>query len=496
MSPRPEDRVEVSVNESLLEERFSALETARAWSPRVMSRLEALVRQGDDKALYRVNPIRFAAERGIAEAEAIDLFLHATANGLFEMDWLLLCPMCACVVESLASLKGVGSHYQCQVCRGEYQAELDEYIAVAFTVSPAVRAIPLHHPAELPAADYCFNCRLTAEVVLPDGLPFVEYLRSVTQSVSYLLPGAVTRFACHSGDLQGGQYFGWDIDHRARFLFSIEGAPPTAPQVVRIRYGEDGCDPVDGAVAPGEVIFAVENTTARRGILAISTVPAGSAHGMLQCVPFLGGGRLLATQTFRDLFRSELIKATEGIGVRDITLVFTDLKGSTALYGRIGDLNAFSLVQQHFERLLDVTVASKGAVIKTLGDAVMAAFVTPADAVAAAIAMLDEIARFNKMRLGQELILKVGIHRGAAIAVTLNDRLDYFGQTVNIAARVQGIAEGDEICLTRDVHDAAGVAALLSPFALAHDHAQLKGVGGEMEVFRVGRPPAVGALAS
>jgi class 3 adenylate cyclase len=48
-------------------------------------------------------------------------------------------------------------------------------------------------------------------------------------------------------------------------------------------------------------------------------------------------------------------------GVRDITLLFTDLKESTALYDRIGDLNAFALVQQHFDRLQDVTVRNNGA---------------------------------------------------------------------------------------------------------------------------------------
>ena len=56
-------------------------------------------------------------------------------------------------------------------------------------------------------------------------------------------------------------------------------------------------------------------------------------------------------QTFRNLFRSEVIKATEGIAIRDVTLLFTDLKGSTALYQRIG-VNAYMLVQRHFERLL------------------------------------------------------------------------------------------------------------------------------------------------
>ena len=81
---------------------------------------------------------------------------------------------------------------------------------------------------------------------------------------------------------------------------------------------------------------------------------------MLNFQPFLSGKRLLISQTFRDLFRSEVIKATEGIAIRDVTLLFTDLKGSTALYQRIGDLNAYMHVQRHFERLLDVTVRHPG----------------------------------------------------------------------------------------------------------------------------------------
>ena len=81
-------------------------------------------------------------------------------------------------------------------------------------------------------------------------------------------------------------------------------------------------------------------------------------------MPFLTGGRLLVTQSFRDLFRAELIRAADGIGVRDVTIIFTDLKRSTALYERIGDLKAFSVVQQHFERLHQVTVANHGVIIK------------------------------------------------------------------------------------------------------------------------------------
>ena len=145
-------------------------------------------------------------------------------------------------------------------------------------------------------------------------------------------------------------------------------------------------------------------------------------------------------------------------------IVFTDLKGSTELYERIGDLNVLALVQQHFERLTLVTVRHNGAIIKTLGDAVMAAFMRPADTVKAALAMRSEIARFNAERTEPDLILKVGLHRGAAIAVTFNDRLDYFGQSVNIAARVEALADGGEICLTREVNDAPEMRAILASY--------------------------------
>ena len=67
--------MEAVVHEKILDERLAALEGARAWSPRVISKLESHIRTADDVALFRINPIRFAAEKNIAEAETIDLFL-------------------------------------------------------------------------------------------------------------------------------------------------------------------------------------------------------------------------------------------------------------------------------------------------------------------------------------------------------------------------------------------------------------------------------------
>jgi len=477
--------MEAVIHEQVLDERLAALEATRAWSPRVVSKLESHIRSAEDAALFRINPIRFAAEKTIAETEAIDLFLHGAFLGLFETDWLLLCSACSCVVESFGSLKGVRSQFHCAMCRTDLEAALDDYIAVTFTISPQIRPIAFHRPEDLPARDFAFAYKLTDEGLLPDGRPFVQVLKAWTSAVSFLPPGT----ARLEVEAKKGLLHAWGPDTDAGFDFRVEGEPAIAPQTIHIRYLGNRCEPAQGIVAPGPAVFEIENETVQRGFIGISAIPAEDLPILeiprLDFVSYLSGSRLLATQTFRDLFRSEAIRAVEGISVRDITLLFTDLKGSTDLYDRIGDLNALSLVQQHFERLREVTARHGGAIIKTIGDAVMAAFVEPADAVRAALAMLQDMEAFNRRLPSREAILKIGIHRGAAIAVTLNERLDYFGQTVNIAARVQSLSGAREICLTSEVLAAPEVKDILAPFAVEQAMAELKGVQQQMPVFRV-----------
>ena len=137
-----------AVNERLLDERLAALEQARAWSPRLISRLESHIRSADDPALFRINAFSFAKERNLSETEIIDLFLHATALGIFSMDWSLYCPQCCCVVESFRSLKGLQNHYHCAFCQVGFEAALDEYIAPVRRWSKSARtARTLQRPA-------------------------------------------------------------------------------------------------------------------------------------------------------------------------------------------------------------------------------------------------------------------------------------------------------------------------------------------------------------
>jgi class 3 adenylate cyclase len=473
-----------SIDEKLLEERMTALESARAWSPRLVSKLESHIRSASDVELLRVNPLKFSADKSLKEEEAIDLFLHAAALGLLEMTWILICPICSCVIDSFRALKNLRSHCRCNHCHVDFVAALDDMIAITFTVNPAIRRIAYHHPETLSAEDYLLRYRSAYEGLIPDGTPFVKMREMLLRALAYVEPGKMTALEVTA---EAGALHGSSSDSNGGIDFIVDPALPPGEQRIAVRLDLESSTPSRGTIAPGKVILELTNVADKRFEFGILQLPPGVERPPpLHFAPFLSGKRLLTTQTFRDLFRSEVTRGSEGLGVKDIALLFTDLKGSTALYDRIGDLNAFALVQQHFDRLQDVTVRHSGAIIKTIGDAVMAAFLQPADAVQAALDMRREIASFNARQPDKALVLKIGIHAGAAIAVTLNDRLDYFGQTVNIAARVQNLADADEIVVSQDVYDASGVRDELAAYAVESRTAQLRGVQQELPVFRVG----------
>jgi class 3 adenylate cyclase len=476
------------VDERTLDERLARLEAARPWSPRVVSRLEALLRTKDDAALFRVNPFTFASQQGLDRGEAIDLFLHATALGLFEMDWLLVCPRCACAVESFARLRAVLRRFRCPECHNEYEAAMDDFIAIYFSVSPQICAIRYHRPETLEPFDYMFAFRGVREGRRPDGVPYVDSVRSALRGIGFLEPQSTATFEFEAAE---GALSGISTDTEAGFVLQVGGAPVAEPQRLRLTYLGTGYRPNEAVLAPGPVTLEVENPTSSRGVLAIVQAAPGDEDALLNFDPYLTGKHLLTSQTFRSLFRSEVVGGAQGLAIRDIALLFTDIRGSTALYQRIGDLNAFQLVQQHFDLLRETTVRHGGAIVKTIGDAVMAAYPDATQAVAAALDMRGAIERFNQGQPERPVSLKIGIHHGAAIAVTLNDELDYFGQTVNIASRVQEMADAAEIWITEAVWRYPGVQALLKPYPAEPRTVEFRGIGLPMTVVRIS--PSEGA---
>jgi len=290
-------------------------------------------------------------------------------------------------------------------------------------------------------------------------------------------------------DLQPGAISGVNVQTQAGFMIPVAGAAAQEPSRVRVDYDGERFRCSAPALPPGPAIFEIVNTGNRRGVLMLTNWPqevvAMPEKPALEFEPYLSGGMLLTRQTFRKLFRSERVDEEEGLGVRQVTFLFTDLKGSTALYERLGDLNAYALVREHFAFMDVVVQKHAGAIVKTIGDAVMAAFSRPADAVAAALHMLEDIGKFNREHGEPAVILKIGAHCGPSIAVTLNENLDYFGQTVNIAARVQSFADAGEFCLSEALYTAPGVRELLAAHETGSFDAPLRGVEGSARVYRV-----------
>lgn len=477
--------MEIKINEKLLDEKLEELEKARPWSPSLIFKLEDLIRTGDDYSLFRINPLKFGIENSILEQEAINLLLYATKARLFEMNWQLLCPSCGDVVESFSTLRNLDSHYRCNLCQRDFEAALDDYIEVSFTVDPRIREIAFHNLQSLSIEDYFFKYVFSHGAVYPDGTKIVDVIQKLVKILTYLEPGEKKEFEV---EIPAGFLVGYDRLNHAEFLFNVTGEPKPGIQRFSSKFIEGKYSSAKNELTPGRYVFGFENHTNRRGaLLLIHEAPDYSPPGRLQYQPFLSGKKVLTTQTFRDLFRTEIIQGTEGIGVKDITILFTDLKESTALYDDIGDLKAFALVRQHFDSLGKVVNKHSGAIVKTIGDAIMATFLNPIDAVNAALGMLQEMERFNQGFSGKDIKLKIGIHKGSSIAVTLNDRLDYFGQTVNISSRVQKLADADEIYISHDVYEYPGVQELLKEYKVVVGKAKLKGVEGELDVYKVGR---------
>jgi class 3 adenylate cyclase len=199
-------------------------------------------------------------------------------------------------------------------------------------------------------------------------------------------------------------------------------------------------------------------------------------------------------QAFRDLFADAVLRPGDQVAIGRIAFLFTDIKGSSDLYNRVGDARAYGLVREHYAVLTRAVREHDGAVVKTIGDAVMAAFADPANALEAALAIRDDIARSNgdaAAGTGAEaaIVVKLGLHVGPCIAVTLNDRLDYFGRTVNLAARLQNESQGGDIVLSQAMAEEPAVAQRLRDLEPAAETARVKGFA---EAIALRRIPAAG----
>lgn len=408
--------------------------------------------EAGDEEIGQIRPFDWADKKALNRDEALRTFLHAVKAGLLNLRWSLMCPNCRVTKRETASLMDVEEQVHCDLCGISYDLNFDRYVELRFAVHPVVRR-----------ADTSVYCLMG-----PARSPHILIQKTMPAGATELIPVLTLQEPLRLRVMKDNV---------------ILALSPLAPRCNRVSYKDLAFD-----------------TAETSGPFEIHNGSDGSITVMLEKVNWDDGAvtaaRVMALQEFKDLFSSEVLKPGREIGIESLTLFFSDLGNSTELYERIGDSPAFFRVGEHFEFLISRIRVNNGAVVKTIGDAVMAVFLSPEDAMRAALSMQKEFPDFCRQHAGLENVpLKIGLHHGPALAVTQNDRLDYFGRTVNIAARVASASVGQDIVFTSEILESDGVQQILedSEHNLSEFHANFRGLEGQVKLFRVGfeaTPPA------
>jgi class 3 adenylate cyclase len=451
--------------------------------PAVVASMKDLVETGSDRALNRLNPLAFAAAQRLGEDAIIGALLHASRIGLFDLSWNMLCPGCGGVIGSGYALKALDrSEYLCSFCAMSSEPTLDDLVEVSFTVNPRVRHISAHDPDALSLVEYMRQVFWGSGIDLPDDIE--EVIGRMTLDVMEL-PGGERASTSHA--LSPGFYIVFDpVTHTTQFL-EVSGEETTERRSLSVVFNDVHAHRGTLALRPGPVRITFDNKSAKRTMPGI-WISGDPMHELLgRRRPFLTASRLLSNQTFRDLYRTGTLNTDQRFKITNLTILFTDLEGSTALYDRVGDLVAFDLVRDHFAALLTSIAAEGGAVVKTIGDAVMATFPTPDQAMRAALRMRAAMRDLNEAVGREDLALNIGLHGGPCLAVMLDERQDYFGQTVNVASRVQGLADPSAILATKSIVESANVGRILAEagFTTTARQSSLRGVSEAVTVYEI-----------
>src|SRR5438067_13423011 len=384
---------------------FSALRQSA--KPKPGSAIEKLIQDGPDRELCRINALAFAAKHKLDEEDVIAAFLHAARLGIFDMSWNILCPACGGVLDSGATLKTVKqAEYTCVLCAEDCEPTLDEIVEVTFTISPRVRKIAAHDPGTLPFIEYYRQIFWSSGVDLPDDVALAKWIKETTLDSLELSAGEKLVLSLQ---LPEGYVIVFDpVLHMSQHI-EVNGKPVRETQSLSFVMTRDHAPSGTVQMRPGPLRLTLENR------LSVGTLPAiwivsDKVHALVgKRRPFLTAKRLLTNQTFRDIYRTDTLDVDQRLKITSLSFLITDLKGSTELYERVGDLVAYDLVRAHFRVLNEIVAAERGAVVKTSGDAVTATFPAPDRAMAAALKMREAMRGIKQGAGDRDLLLKIGI---------------------------------------------------------------------------------------
>ncbi len=380
----------------------------------IIDRLADFVKTADEFSVARIRPYQLADDWDVSRRAVLELCLKATRAGLLDLQWELLCPLCRGAKETGSSLREISTELHCETCRIDFKVNFDRFVELTFRPNASLRWVE--------AQDFCMGS--------PQRTPHIVAQQLLAPQTSRLLnlPLEPGRYRLRALELSGGVDVLVTADkgnNEAKVAIAESGWPDQPLKLATLSSLE------------------LENSTTAEHLLILERLAWSDQAAT--------AAEVTALQTFRDLFSSEALRPGDQISVGTLTVLFTDLRDSTRLYRQIGDATAFGRVMNHFDVLKKEIMDEDGAVVKTIGDAVMAIFRRPVGALKAMLSAQELLA--SPAEGISPLILKAGIHQGPCIAVTLNDRLDYFGSTVNMAARLESLSGGDDVVISHAIYD-------------------------------------------
>jgi adenylate cyclase len=419
----------------------------------LVSRLEQFIRYSSDLEVRRMRPFELAYKWGHDPMQVLRFFLYAAKAGVLDLIWHVLCPNCRAPTQEVSNFYELTRDVHCSTCQIKFDSDFSKSVEALFSIHNSVRVAN--------RAIYCIGG--------PANMPQVQ--------AQFRIPPHVKRderVTFESGKVRIRSYQFKDITYR---LISND---EESLSHLTVHATPDGLVVDDTRLKAGTVEIHFINDLDDEILIVIEH------ENYLKYTAT--AAQVITLQEFRDLFPGFTLSPGVQIAFSDLVLLFTDLKGSTAMYETVGNSMAFEFVQNHFKFITGIVRKYNGGIVKTMGDAVMASFVNPKDAFRAALEMqLEWNPFFRNENLTANVQLKIGLHKGTAYAVNEKEHQDFFGSMVNEASRIEAKSTGGDIVCSRDIIEDPGVKLILSQRSLTPETftARLKGLVENRTLYRV-----------
>ena len=396
--------------------------------PELRDRLRNHITTAEMDALARIRPLALARAWQSEANDVLNLFLHATRAGIFTLTWNTICPHCRGERDSVVSLGSLPENSHCAVCDIDFAVGDIHSVEVNFRLNSQI--------ADLPRVMYC-----SAEPSKKQHILIQQLIEPGDKKIPILASKESTRIRYQTG-----------VQYR-----------PATP---------DGKVEWHESVLNGQPALQVHNATQVGVQLVYEKLPWGD--------DILTPGAVFRLQEFRDLFSEEHLGSQLKLDVGEQTIMFTDLVGSTRFYEEAGDAQAFGTLREYFRTIYDEARRAGGAVVKTIGDGAMLVFADPQGAMRAAVKMLRHFSTGTHR-------LRITLNTGPCLAVNFNTGIDYFGKTVNLAAKLQTDCAGQQILCTSAILRFPGVQALVgeSGLSMSAENFEHPAFTQKIAVFRV-----------